>query len=75
MGVLDEDDIAEAAPKLSAAKFKQKHLGQLSREELKEAGVEQGVIKDFMEYQRSLNSQAGATNVCVFVCRVLCRRV
>lgn len=60
-GVLDEEDIAEAASKFSAAGLKQKHVGNLSRDDLKEAGLKYGVIKDFLDKQRSLMN-AGCEN-------------
>lgn len=57
-GVLDEDDISDAASKLAAAKFKQRHIdtGKLSEEVLRKAGLEQAVIMDVMEHLSQLSN-------------------
>ena len=56
-GVLDEEDIAEAASKLSAAGFRQKHVGDISRDDLKEAGFKQAMAKDFIKNQHLLGGK------------------
>jgi len=44
--LLDEDDIPETAAKLNKARFKQKHVEHLSREDLIAAQITPAVIKD-----------------------------
>jgi len=56
---LDEDDISEVASKLAAAKFKQKHLGKLSQNDLLLAKLAPATIKDFMENQHLLGGTTG----------------
>jgi len=53
-GVLDKDDVAEVANKLSAAGFKQRHVGKLTQEALSKAGLNQGAIMDLMDNQHLL---------------------
>lgn len=59
VGVLDKDDISEVASKLAAAKFKQKHVGKLSRDDLLLAKLAPATIKDFMENQHLLEGNTG----------------
>lgn len=50
--MLDEGDISEVAMRLAAAGFKKKHSRDFSREDLKEAGLNSGVIKDLLNNQQ-----------------------
>ena len=53
VGVLDEGDLDEAASKLSVAGFKDKHMGQLSQNDLLLATMKPAVIKDLLQNQHN----------------------
>ena len=58
-GVLDPSDLAEAASKLCAAGIKQRHWGELAKDDLKEFGLNHGVVMDLMKHQTLSSSGRG----------------
>jgi len=66
-GVVDDEDLDEVSSLLVKSGFKKRHLGRFTREHLKAAGLNQGFIKDILEYQGPIG-----TSLCVFCVRRSC---
>lgn len=60
--LIDEDDVADVASKMSNAGLKQKHIGMLPRDDLKEAGLSVGVVKDLLSKQNTTAAGSSSPN-------------
>jgi len=66
-GVFDAESLPHVSRKLCEAGFKQHHWGELSNDELKDAGLKLGETKDLLKRQQS-EKNIGVVRVFVYVC-------